>query len=98
LSAVAVAQPTLAVQFTGNSDSSSLQAERTALRADLTTSDFKNWLEVRRQHYVVSVASNQLGVVVELENKVRAAWREWCDHVPEIVTRDLNILRSTDAG
>jgi hypothetical protein len=96
LTAVGVALPTLTVQFTGNSDSNALQAELTALRADLIASGFENWLEVRRQHYVVSVGSNQPGLLVELEKRVRAAWREWCDHVPEIVTRDLNILKSTE--
>jgi hypothetical protein len=99
LAAVKGARPTLVVQFTGNSDSKSLESETAALREDLTASGFGSWLEVRRQHYVVSVGANEAALLGALERSVRSAWGEWCDHVPEIVTRDLRILRGgLDAG
>jgi hypothetical protein len=51
------AQTSVAVKFTGNSDAHSLLAELSALRSDLEEIGFRFWLEVRRQHYVVSVGS-----------------------------------------
>lgn len=84
----------LAVQFTGNSDANSLTAELMALRSDLEDIGFQFWIEVRRQHYVVSVASrtpNLLGVV---EANISAAWNAWCDIVGEIKSRQLEISKS----
>jgi hypothetical protein len=84
----------LVVQFTGNNDAASLAEELQCLRADLEAVGFAHWLEVRRQHYVVSVASQALDLVEAVRQRVVQSWNEWCDSVDEIKTRNLIIERS----
>jgi hypothetical protein len=86
--------PSLAVHFTANSDSASLLAELDALREDLKQSDLPFWLEIRRQHYVVSVGAPDIEALDALESRMMASWAAWCDRVPEIKSRDLNISRN----
>ena len=88
----------LLVQFTGNNDSASLEQELHCLRADLEAIGLAHWLEVRRQHYVVSVGSQALDLVESVRQRVVRSWNEWCDKVDEIKTRDLVIERSAAAG
>jgi hypothetical protein len=87
----------LAVQFTGNSDSTSLTSELDALHSDLEDIGFPFWLEVRRQHYVVSVASRTPEVLNLVERKTIASWSSWCDIVGEIKSRHIDICKSTAA-
>lgn len=84
----------LAVHFTGNNDSPTLALELEALREDLKASGFPFWLEIRRQHYVVSVASQDSVRLHELELRILTSWRRWCDLVGEIKSRGLNVSRS----
>ena len=88
--------PALAVHFTGNSDWHSLAAELATLREDLRASGFPFSLEVRRQHYVVSVGAAESEVLDALESRTMTAWREWCERVPEIRSRKLQISRCRD--
>jgi hypothetical protein len=90
--------PSLAVHFTGNSDSASLLAELDALREDLKQSGFPFWLEIRRQHYVVSVGSPGIEALDALERRATASWAAWCERVPEIKSRDLDISRSQNSN
>jgi hypothetical protein len=87
-------QPAVSLHFTGNSDSASLLAELDALRLDLKQSGFPFWLEIRRQHYVVSVGSAVIETLDALESRVIASWSAWCGRVPEIKSRELDIARS----
>lgn len=83
-----------AVHFTGNSDFPTLASELEALRQDLKASGFSSWLEIRRQHYVVSVASQDSLRLNELASRIATSWHLWCDLAGEIKSRDLNISRS----
>ncbi len=86
--------PSLAVHFTANSDSASLVAELHSLHEDLKQSGFPFWIEIRRQHYVVSVGAPDIEALNALESRTMASWAAWCDRVPEIKSSELNILRS----
>ena len=88
----------IAAHFTGNSDSASLLAELDALRVDLTQSGFLFWLEIRRQHYVVSVGSPRIEVLDALECRVRASWAAWCQWVPEIKSHELDVSRNQNSN
>ena len=86
----------LVVQFTGNNDAASLAEELQCLRADLEAIGFAHWMEVRRQHYVVSVGSQALDLVGKVvRQRVVRSWNEWCDSVDEIKTRDLSIAAAS---
>lgn len=85
-------RPFLAVQFTGNSDSTSFARELSGLRADLAAAGVPHWLEFKRQHYVVSVGSSNAGVLADVRERTLASWQAWCDHVPEIKDRRLAVL------
>ncbi len=54
----------------GNNDWATLRRELKKLREDLVQSDFPRWLEVRRQHYVVSVGARDDGLLDELERRI----------------------------
>ncbi len=88
----------LAVQFTGNSDYHSLSAELSALRSDLEEMGFPFSIEVRRQHYVVSVGSRTPDLLDLVEAKTRSSWNAWCNHVSEIKNRQLDISRNLPAA
>ena len=60
----------VALHFTGNNDWATLRRELKKLREDLVQSDFPRWLEVRRQHYVVSVGARDDGLLDELERRI----------------------------
>lgn len=97
LSALRSARAALSVHFTGNSDASSLASELAALRSDLAETGFPFWLEVRRQHYVVSVGSRSSDLLDSVEAGTRASWNAWCDNVPEIRSRQLDVSRNARA-
>ncbi len=88
----------VALHFTGNRASATLLEELKELREDLARSNFPHWLEVRRQHYVVSVGARDGGLLDKLERRISESWSDWCDRVPEIKTRRLTLLRSSDSG
>jgi hypothetical protein len=90
-------QVSLAVHFTANNDWNSRRDELEPLRKDLIESGFPFWLEIGRQHYVVSVGSRHKETIEALESRVTASWSEWCERVSEIKNRSLKILRSWDS-
>lgn len=87
---------TLSVHFTGNRDARSLTNELDALRTDVKESGFPCWLEIRRQHYVVSVAAKQQGILDDLEARIASSWATWCGHASEIRSTTLLFLKSGD--
>jgi hypothetical protein len=86
--------PLAVVHFTGNSDSSSFSAELDSLRRDLVQSRIDHYVEFRRQHYVVSVGSASPELLTTIAERTLHSWRGWCDRVPEIRNRNLDVLRN----
>jgi hypothetical protein len=86
--------PSVAIHFTGNSDSTSFSGELDGLRRDLVESSVGHWVEFKRQHYVVSVGSASREVLGTIEERTLDSWHGWCDHVPEIRNRSLDVSRN----
>jgi hypothetical protein len=86
--------PFVAVHFTGNSDSTSFSGELESLRRDLVESSVGHWVEFKRQHYVVSVGSASRELLRTTEERTLASWHRWCNRVPEIRNRNLDVSRN----
>jgi hypothetical protein len=85
--------PFLAVQFTGNSNSTSFALEQSDLRADLAAADVPHWVEFKRQHYMVSVGSSDASILADVHERTLASWRAWCGYAPEIKDRYLAVSK-----
>ena len=93
LSMMKAKNPFVAIHFTGNSDSASFSVELSGLRADLAALGIANWVEFKRQHYVVSVGCSHAELLDGIQQRTVASWQAWCQHVPEIKHRQLTALR-----